>query len=93
MQTPPPDLPEPDFDGPFPSGEHLLEWCEERQVSLPEAAARLDLSAAAFDKLLNGQLTLDPPLADKLAILTRVPASVWLNLESLYRAELLMERS
>lgn len=88
MQSLPPDLPKTPFDDHLPPGEHLLEWCEERQLSLAEAASRLDLSARDLEHLLSGQLTLNPPLADKLAQLTRVPASLWLNLESLYHHSL-----
>lgn len=83
-----PTLSPNNFDMPIPPGAHLQEWCEEHNMELTKATKRLSLSITAFENLISGQQILDRTLADKLSDLTRVPTSLWLNLENLYRSKL-----
>ncbi len=57
-------------------------------VSREQAALRLGLSLADFDRFCTGELALTRELAAKLEEVTGSPASFWLEAETTYRRRL-----
>ena len=68
-------------------GEILQEALEERGMSSAELARRTEMSEKHVSQLVNGKVPLSMDVAFKLEQVLRIPASLWLSLESNYRAE------
>jgi len=78
-----------DRDWTIAPGETLREWCEENGIS-PRAAAVAcgRMPTATFERILSGKQRITKTIASALAHGTGIPASLWLNLERAYRADL-----
>ena len=72
----------------YPPGETLVEWLDEHGMTQVELAARLGLSAEHVNQIANGSAAITTRTALGLEQVTRVPASLWSNLELNYRAHL-----
>ncbi len=68
-------------------GEILKDALEERGMTNVELARRTELSEKHVSQLIHGKAPLSMDVAFKLEQVLRIPASLWLNLESSYRAE------
>ncbi len=70
-------------------GEYVAEWVEDQpDLDLDAVAERLQTSRLVIDRLIEGRLELDAPLATRLEGLTGVPTAAWLRYEQQYRADL-----
>ena len=72
----------------IPPGETIKEQLEDREMSQKEFAARMELSEKHVSKLINGEVQLTPPVAEKLEMVLGVPADFWNSLEAIYREKL-----
>lgn len=72
----------------IPPGETIKEQLEDREMSQKEFAARMKLSEKHISKLINGEVQLTPPVAEKLEMVLGVPAAFWNSLEAIYREKL-----
>lgn len=70
-----------------PPGDILAEALEERGMKNAELARRAGLSEKHVSQLLNARVPLSMEVAFKLEQVLGIPATLWLNLESNYRAE------
>ena len=69
-----------------PTYEYLQEWLDDSGMTRAELARRLDVSPKHVTKLLAGApLTAD--LAARLELVSGVPARIWLQYETQYRAD------
>ena len=68
-------------------GEILEEALQERGMSNAELARRTELSEKHVSQLVNAKVPLSMDVAFKLEQVLGIPASLWLSLESNYRAE------
>jgi HTH-type transcriptional regulator / antitoxin HigA len=68
-------------------GEILEEALLERGMSNAELARRAEMSEKHVSQLVNGKVPLSMDVAFKLEQVLGIPASLWLSLESNYRAE------
>jgi len=68
-------------------GEILEEALQERGMSNAELARRTELSEKHVSQLVNAKVPLSMDVAFKLEQVLGIPASLWLSLESTYRAE------
>jgi len=69
-------------------GDTLYETLEEIGMSQVELAARLGRSVPKVNELLKGKAPLTEETAVRLEYVLNIPASLWLNLERMYRDEL-----
>ncbi|TFC22092.1 ImmA/IrrE family metallo-endopeptidase [Cryobacterium sp. MDB1-18-2] len=69
-----------------PTGDFVAEWLEENELSQAELSRRLGVSAKHVSKLIGGA-PMTPDMATKLALVTGVPARLWLGYEATYRAD------
>ncbi len=72
----------------FP-GETIQEHIEAIGMSQAELAKRMGRSVVKLNELIRGKAPLTPDTAQKLEYILDVPSSFWLNLEAIYRSELL----
>lgn len=78
-----------DRDWTIAPGETLREWCTENQLGHKAAAtACCRMPVEMFEKIVAGKRRITRTIADALAHGTGIPASLWLNLERRYRADL-----
>ncbi|GAC00405.1 putative Xre family DNA-binding protein [Gordonia namibiensis NBRC 108229] len=70
-----------------PTGEFIAEWLEENEMRPAELARRAGVSRKHISELIHGKATLSFDVAESLEIVTRVPARIWMNYESQYRAD------
>ncbi len=68
-------------------GDILAEALEERGMSNAELARRTELSEKHVSQLVNARVPLSMDVAFKLEQALGIPATLWLNLESNFRAE------
>lgn len=67
-------------------GEILAELLEGRSSSVrAEVMKILNISPDEFEALLAGRLALNQPVAEALEAASRIPSSLWLQLEQAYR--------
>ena len=71
-----------------PPGETLAEQLEYRGTSLKDFADSMDMPENTIEDLLRGDIQLTPSIASRLEMVLGIPASFWLNYESLYRKTL-----
>ena len=78
-----------DPDWTIAPGETLREWREETHVGPQSAATACGrMPLAMYEGVEAGKRRITKAIADGLAIGTGIPASLWLNLERRYRADL-----
>ena len=71
----------------IPPGEFLVEVIAKLDISSAELAYRTKLSVLTVQETLGGRVAIGSDIALRLKRVTRVPAHIWLGLESeLYRA-------
>lgn len=73
----------------IPPGETIKEMLEYRGIRQKEFAIRMDMSEKHISRLINGEVILTQETASKLEIVLGMKASFWLELESIYRQDLL----
>ena len=73
----------------IPPGETIKEMLEDREMSQKEFAKRMDMSEKHVCHLLNGDVELTNDTALKLEMVLGADAYIWLNLESIYRRDLI----
>lgn len=73
----------------IPPGYTLQEQLDLLDISEHELSNRLNLTPNEVTQLLKGEYVLNKDIAHKLELITQVPESFWLNLESIYRDKLL----
>lgn len=77
---------EPDYA--VPPGQTLLETIASLGMDQKELATRMSLSEKHVSQIVNGIAPISYQTADKLELVTGVPARVWNNLEMKYRERL-----
>ena len=73
----------------IPPGYTLQEQLDLLDISEHELSNRLNLTHNEVTQLLKGEYVLNKDIAHKLELITQVPESFWLNLESIYRDKLM----
>lgn len=69
-----------------PTGKIIKEYLEEYDISQKELSARIGMSEKHISNLINGNCKITEEFALKLEkILTKIPASYWLNYDCKYR--------
>lgn len=69
-------------------GDTLRDLLEEQGLTQRDLARRADLSPKHVNQLLHGLVALSPPVAQRLELVTGVPARMWSQLEALYQSDL-----
>lgn len=69
-------------------GETLRDWVEENGLGRRSAATTCNMPPSMFAAILDARLPITEPIAVALAHGTGISASLWLNLERIYRAGL-----
>jgi HTH-type transcriptional regulator/antitoxin HigA len=69
-------------------GEALQDLMEEQGLSQRDLARRADLSPKHVNQLLHGMVSLTPAVAQRLELVTGMPARMWNQLEALYQSDL-----
>ena len=77
----------------IPPGVSIKEQLLNMGMSQSEFAAKMKMSEIQAHNLLNGDVRLTTEVASRLESVLGVPASFWLNLESIYREKLLKAES
>lgn len=72
-----------------PPGETIKEILEHRGIKQKEFALRMDMSEKHISRLINGEVLLTQETASKLEIVLGMKAKFWLELEAIYRQDLL----
>lgn len=72
----------------IPPGEMLAEEMEFRDMPLEYLETKLGLPAEIIDKIISGEKSVTPEIADMLAEAFWIPAWYWINLEFHYRETL-----
>lgn len=78
-----------DRDWTIAPGETLRDWCDEN--NLPHRAAAIAcgrMPIEMFEAIITGKRRITKVIAEALEYGTGIPASLWLNLERGYRADL-----
>jgi HTH-type transcriptional regulator/antitoxin HigA len=70
------------------TGDFITEWMDDEGVNAAELARRLGVTRKHVSELLRGKAPLSYPLALALERVTGVPARIWNQYESGYRADL-----
>ena len=76
----------PDFA--IAPGETLKELMESLEMSQAEWAVRLGITPQSLNRIFKGEQPITYETANKLEIVTEVPANMWNNLEANYREQL-----
>lgn len=71
-----------------PPGETLQDLMEEQGLTQRDLARRADLSPKHVNQLLHGLVSLSPAVAQRLELVTGMPARMWNQLEALYQSDL-----
>jgi HTH-type transcriptional regulator/antitoxin HigA len=69
-------------------GETLQELMEEQGLTQRDLARRANLSPKHVNQLLHGLVSLSPEVAQRLELVTGMPARMWNQLEALYQSDL-----
>lgn len=70
------------------TGSFIDEWLEENGMTRTELAQRLGVSRKHISQLVAGKVPLSYEVAEKLELVTGVPARVWNGYEAVYRSDL-----
>lgn len=73
----------------IPPGETIKEILVYRGIKQKEFALRMDMSEKHISKLINGEVLLTQETASKLEIVLGMKAKFWMELEAIYRQDLL----
>jgi HTH-type transcriptional regulator/antitoxin HigA len=71
-----------------PPGEVLQDLMDEQGLTQRDLARRADLSPKHVNQLLHGMVSLSPTVAQRLELVTGMPARMWNQLEALYQSDL-----
>ena len=71
-----------------PPGKLIKEQITDRGITQKELAMRMDISEKHLSQLINGDAPLTSNIAYRLEMVLGIPASFWLNYESIYRDKL-----
>lgn len=74
---------EPDYA--IPPGETLMEFMETRGMKEKELAVRTGLTVMSLNRIFKGEQPISYETANRLELVTDMPASFWNNLEANYR--------
>ena len=77
---------EPDYA--VPPGETLREVIDSMEMTHAEFATRLDVTPVSLSRILNGDQPITYQTAERLEMVTGVPARFWNELEANYRAQI-----
>jgi plasmid maintenance system antidote protein VapI len=78
-----------DRDWTIAPGETLRDWCEETHLPHKAAATACGrMPIEMFERILSGKQRITKTIAEALEHGTGIPATLWRNLESGYRADL-----
>lgn len=69
-------------------GQTLQDLMDEQGLTQRDLARRADLSPKHVNQLLHGLVSLSPAVAQKLELVTGMPARMWNQLEALYQSDL-----
>jgi HTH-type transcriptional regulator/antitoxin HigA len=69
-------------------GRTLQDLMEEQGMTQRDLARRADLSPKHVNQLLHGMVSLSPAVAERLELVTGMPARMWNQLEALYQSDL-----
>jgi HTH-type transcriptional regulator / antitoxin HigA len=69
-------------------GETLQDLMDEQGLTQRDLARRADLSPKHVNQLLHGLVSLSPAVAQRLELVTGMPARMWNQLEALYQSDL-----
>ena len=72
----------------IPPGETIKEQLNQQHISLGEAAKKMKMNEAEFNKFLKGEIDLTDKDAVGLERILGIPAVFWINLEKMYRQQL-----
>lgn len=70
-----------------PAGEHIQDWLDQQNMSVAELSVRTNISRSILYKIIKGENPITSETAAKLQSVTKIPAEVWLNFESIYQLE------
>ena len=73
----------------IPPGETIKEQLSYRGITQKEFALRMELSEKHTSKLINGSVILTPNVAFKLELVLGISSTFWLNLEAIYREDII----
>ncbi len=76
-----------------PPGETILEALQEQDLPLAEFAKLIGKSRVSTTKLLEGAMTIDQSLAERLQLVIGGSAKFWLNREAQFRSDLEREEA
>ena len=71
-----------------PPGVILQDILKDHEITYEEAANMIGVSDEFFYDLIEGDTSLTPDIAERLETAFGVPASFWINFESLYQRDL-----
>lgn len=71
-----------------PPGETIREQLEDREMTQKEFAIRMGMSEKHISHLISGKSRLEPQVSLMLENVLGIPASFWMNLESIYQEQL-----
>ncbi len=78
-----------DRDWTIAPGETLRDWCEENGLPHRTAAVACGrMPVETFERIVSGKQRITKTIAAALSHGTGIPASLWLNLERGYRADI-----
>lgn len=72
----------------IPPGGSIREQLRDRRITQKEFAIRMNISEKHLSRLINGEVHLTPEMAVRLETVLGIPAGFWLNLEMIYREDL-----
>jgi HTH-type transcriptional regulator / antitoxin HigA len=72
-------------DLPIPPGEYLAEVLADYAMSQADLARRMDCPVQAIDEIVQGQRAITHEIALQLEQALRVPAVIWIGLETEYQ--------
>lgn len=75
-------------DTAVPAGRDIRDWADEHGMLQVELATRLDLSQKALSQIITGKAPLSRHTADRLELVTGIPAEYWNKRELVYRDHL-----
>lgn len=76
-----------DTDYAVPTGDFILEWLEDHDMSPAELARRTGYSRKHISLVTRGTAAVTPDFATRLELVTGIPAVRWLALEAQYQAD------
>lgn len=72
----------------IPPGETLIDLMESMEMTQKELSLRLGITQQSLNRIFKGEQPVSYEIADKLELVTKLPAKMWNNLEASYRKQL-----